>query len=714
MTITSRKPHGSQHVIDEPGLQLECDACLVDLTHSIRIRCAHDDCAPGDGIDICPPCFCKGAQFGKHKRDHPYRVIELHSYPIFDEDWGADEELLLMDGLLNGGLGNWEEAAKHVGTRTKEEIHIHYTKTYVETPTFPLPDMDREFDIDPDEFHARKRRRIEKLNDAPIPKPPPQVVSLPGVHEVAHYLPGRLEFEVEIDNEAEDLIKDLEFGTVYQYNGDDIPEDPNDCDVKARTKWLEERAAAVHQQHAHVNGKTVPGYLNGSGFQDIKSESSTPAPQVGTPAPADTKNNDEEEEQTDPPPFETPDSVAFKLTLIDMYSDRVRKRKESKAFVLDRGLLDVKRFKDKEKEIPYKEFVSKFKPFARLQTADDYEFFINGLQYELMLRKRLQNLQDWRRLGLTSWQDVEKYDRERALRTQKQAVDRGYLPVDAASKKDAMSLLRESVEPSNGAPKRKPLTLATAPSFHLLHHSEQTLCHQLKMLPRAYLVVKETLVREFARRGGRLRKREAKDIIRIDPSKTNRIWDYLVMSGTLKVDVVNDPSGSGAGGGSSSGGSLPDPSSGSHRLINGQHLPPPMGSGLFIAGALTSAATPADTQSTTSTSSQPDEISRPTNGASQTTSTTASSSQQRYPALTAVPTAGPSTAAMSSLPPPPPPPPPGPSTVNPPQPAMQPPPLPRTPVGPDIAVNGQANGLTPHGHPHPFISQFQFVPMPSL
>ena len=34
-----------------------------------------------------------------------YRVVEQHSYPIFCDDWGADEELLLIDGCQTYGLG---------------------------------------------------------------------------------------------------------------------------------------------------------------------------------------------------------------------------------------------------------------------------------------------------------------------------------------------------------------------------------------------------------------------------------------------------------------------------------------------------------------------------------------------------------------------------------------------------------------------------------
>jgi transcriptional adapter 2-alpha len=51
--------------------------------------------------------------------------------PIFSSDWGADEELLLVSGLIQSGLGNWAEAAEHVGTRTKEECEKHYLEVYM-------------------------------------------------------------------------------------------------------------------------------------------------------------------------------------------------------------------------------------------------------------------------------------------------------------------------------------------------------------------------------------------------------------------------------------------------------------------------------------------------------------------------------------------------------------------------------------------------------
>lgn len=61
--------------VNEPGLQIQCDSCNCDLTHSIRIKCADPVCEPGDGVDICPSCFCAGKEFAKHKKNHAYRVV---------------------------------------------------------------------------------------------------------------------------------------------------------------------------------------------------------------------------------------------------------------------------------------------------------------------------------------------------------------------------------------------------------------------------------------------------------------------------------------------------------------------------------------------------------------------------------------------------------------------------------------------------------------
>ena len=70
-----RKHFDSTPAVSEPGLQIHCDSCSRDLTHSIRIKCADPVCEVDDGIDICPSCFCAGKEFKSHKRGHAYRVV---------------------------------------------------------------------------------------------------------------------------------------------------------------------------------------------------------------------------------------------------------------------------------------------------------------------------------------------------------------------------------------------------------------------------------------------------------------------------------------------------------------------------------------------------------------------------------------------------------------------------------------------------------------
>ncbi|KAJ8515560.1 hypothetical protein ONZ45_g7047 [Pleurotus djamor] len=458
---------------------------------------------------------------------------ELHSYPIFHEDWGADEELLLLSGIAAQGLGNWKKIADHIGTRTKEEVEEHYNTVYINSPTWPIPLMDMKFDIDPAEFQEKKRRRIVKLNAAQPPPAKPAPTSAPGIHEIAGFLPGRLEFEHELDNDAEDLVKDLEFGICLEYGGDALPEDEHDLDVKARAKWQEER-----QLGAMVGGKgPMKGLTNGAvnGYHTngnaVKHEPSNPTP--SQPKSDDDGNEDAEDEITQPPPIETQESLTFKLTLLEMYAQRVEKRLEAKAIMYDRGLLEYKKMAAIEKKRPRdeKDVIHRLKPFAKLQTAEDFEVFTTDILYEAMLRKRIQELQHWRRLGLQTAADIDKYETDLANRRSQPKVNR-----DMYNDKSRKSHDRDTPKPIIRKPPA-PLNISNSPCLHLLTPAEQTLCATLRILPKPYLVVKETLVREYARRGGKLRRREARDLVKIDVNKTSRVWDFLVQAGFLKINA---------------------------------------------------------------------------------------------------------------------------------------------------------------------------------
>ena len=173
---------------------------------------------------MCVPCQLKGETTRDHDpKTHPYTIVEQHSLPIYAEDWGADEESLIVEGAEVYGLGSWADIAEHVGGyRTKEEVRDHYINIYINSPYFPLPARaDAKdttlMDQTPREvFQARKKRRIEERKEAARTAPPPTpkqkpTASVPACHEVGGYMPGRLEFEVEFCNEAEEAVQHMQF-----------------------------------------------------------------------------------------------------------------------------------------------------------------------------------------------------------------------------------------------------------------------------------------------------------------------------------------------------------------------------------------------------------------------------------------------------------------------------------------------------------------------
>lgn len=268
MTVTHRKSKLATDQADhEPGTRYHCDVCGADITLTVRVQCA-GGC---NEFDLCGTCFCSGAEVGAHKAWHAYRVIERNSFPIFTDEWGADEELLLIDGCRIFGLGNWADIADHIGNRTAEEVERHYVSVYLEGEdgteeghqraraeearlareraaqrSAPLPPEEQRWEQPPivgpnmhfvpgvtaEEFQRRKRARINTLRKtqqalvsqhaSQLKNAKPLVSAPTSHHEIAGFMAGRLEFDVEYEQDAENLNKDMEFGRVYRFGGDQI------------------------------------------------------------------------------------------------------------------------------------------------------------------------------------------------------------------------------------------------------------------------------------------------------------------------------------------------------------------------------------------------------------------------------------------------------------------------------------------------------------
>ncbi|AQZ12542.1 ADA2 (YDR448W) [Zygosaccharomyces parabailii] len=186
--------------------KFHCDVCSADCTNRVRISCA--ECPE---YDLCVHCFSQGLYNGNHRPYHDYRIIETNSYPILCEDWGADEELALIKGGQSYGLGNWQDISDHIGSREKEEVAEHYLKYYIYSTYYPIPDITKNIKVPQEEFLDQRKKRIERFREKslqPLGKP---MASVPSCHEVQGFMPGRLEFEMEFENDAEGPVKDMVF-----------------------------------------------------------------------------------------------------------------------------------------------------------------------------------------------------------------------------------------------------------------------------------------------------------------------------------------------------------------------------------------------------------------------------------------------------------------------------------------------------------------------
>lgn len=371
-------------------------------------------------------------------------------------------------------------------------------------------------EISREEFQARKKRRIEERREAAKNAPTLQAktkptASVPSCHEIQGYMPGRLEFETEFCNEAEEAVQLMQF-------------DPGDG-INPRTGEMEPE-------------------------------------------------------------------MELKLTVMEIYNCRLTQRVERKKVIFEHNLLDYRENTKSEKKRSKEErdLLNKAKPFARMMNRVDFEQFCQGLIDELNLRQAIAQLQEWRSLRIGDLLSGEKYEQEKQARIQKSiplgSMDRERLASAQRSKQppppdppsgaallvqpelparmqsphviaeaEKLSMMKaEEHEKMNGGsaivangnatpskqkflpqpiPGIQPLPLSqdNAPDLHLLTPEEVKLCEVLRIQPKPYLMIKEQILKEAVKGNGSLKRRQAKDICRVDQQKGGRIFDFMVNAG---------------------------------------------------------------------------------------------------------------------------------------------------------------------------------------
>lgn len=114
-------------------------------------------------------------------------------------------------------------------------------------------------------------------------------------------------------------------------------------------------------------------------------------------------------------PNDTPEEYALKVRMLNIYNDRLAERARRKQFILERGLLNVKRLQAQERKRSKEErdLYNRFAVFARFQSQAEHEALLEGLVAEQRLRMRIEELKEARRVGIHTMQEFEVYDAEK-------------------------------------------------------------------------------------------------------------------------------------------------------------------------------------------------------------------------------------------------------------------------------------------------------------
>jgi transcriptional adapter 2-alpha len=244
-------------------------------------------------------------------------------------------------------------------------------------------------------------------------------------------------------------------------------------------------------------------------------------------------------------PDDHPSEKELKLQVIQIYNHKLTERDRRKRFVIDRGLIDNKKQMslDRKRTKEERELVAKLRVFARFHTAAEHEALVEGMLKARRLRQQISLYQHYRRMGIRTLDQARSYEidrkkRETEMKSRKQGKDAPYAYETGRQSGPGLTSKkgkrRGGDEEEDKKSDSNALDISKAPGAELLADKEIDLCARVPMLPMHYLAAKDAIVRE-AYRNGTLTSEGVKRVLKLDASKTDKIFDFFVREMTLPL-----------------------------------------------------------------------------------------------------------------------------------------------------------------------------------
>ena len=230
---------------------------------------------------------------------------------------------------------------------------------------------------------------------------------------------------------------------------------------KIRKTWVDTRLGKVGsptvlpprpQDAVHLLGSELAGFMPRRGDFDVEWEND-----------AETGIADMEFIRGD-----TPEDKELKLKVLQIYCEKLDERQKRKKFVLERHLYDYRKYVQNDLLLPMDErdLVHRMRLFERFHTPDEHKKFIVDILKAKRLRKEIAKLQMYRRIGIKSLAEAEKYelDKDRRQFHKKLEVDAKAKAAAAIASAKAGAKGTPSSELATG-PTRTPVQMKTTDSL---------------------------------------------------------------------------------------------------------------------------------------------------------------------------------------------------------------------------------------------------------
>jgi transcriptional adapter 2-alpha len=290
---------------------------------------------------------------------------------------------------------------------------------------------------------------------------------------------------------------------------------------------------------------------------------------------------------------EHPTETELKLKVIEIYNAKLDERERRKRFILERGLLAFRTRLAEERRRPReeREIRNQLRPFARFHSHADHEALVEALMEEHRLRRRIAQLQHWRRQGIQTMAEAEEYEaakrqRDTEKKLMKQRESAAYLygnsqPVPSSSSSSVAAPVpvvtpRSDSDPlppfkrvratedacATDAPPRVPslassssvgagngpvgakngeqeFSIDGAPGAALLTEAERELCGHMRILPSQFQAIKRAVIAAAA--DSKLDLAAASDAARSSSSDLSAtqcaaVFDYCIACGWVSSE----------------------------------------------------------------------------------------------------------------------------------------------------------------------------------